>query len=307
MAELDLNLLRVLVALEETRSVSATALRLQRSQPAVSAALSRLRESFDDRLFVRAGNVMQPTPRAAGLVASARTVLARIESEIVAAPRFDPARSHRTIAIALSDVGEVELLPTIMREVRKRMPNAGVRSVSLPAADVARGLESGAIDLAIGYFPDLKKRNFFQQALFTGTFCSLVSVRHPIAAKKLTLKQFMALDHVVVRAESRSEEVMERYLAKKRIRRRVVLTTPHFASAPMIVAQSNFIVTVPESLADYLAKVSSDVRIVGLPFEPPRIALKQFWHRKFHEDARNRWLRNLMCELFQEPTSRSER
>jgi DNA-binding transcriptional LysR family regulator len=299
MQELDLNLLRVLVALDDRRSVSGAATGLGRSQPAVSVALGRLREFFDDRLFVRSGNRMEPTPRAVALIDSARDVLARVGAEIVAAPGFDPAKSAREVAIALSDVGEMTMLPAILREMRARMPNAAVRSVSLPAGEVARGLESGAIDLAIGYFPDLQKRNFYQQALYTDTFASLVRADHPVGARKLTIRQYLALEHVVVRAESRSEEVMERYLARRRIRRRVVLTTPHFASAPMIVAQSDLIVTVPLPLARYFTSVAADLRIVGLPFEPPRIALRQFWHRRYHDDARNRWLRAVVCRLLQ--------
>jgi DNA-binding transcriptional LysR family regulator len=299
MEELDLNLLRVLVALDDRRSVSGAAAVLARSQPAVSVALGKLRGFFDDRLFVRSGNRMEPTPRAAGLIDAARSVLARVGTDIVAAPGFDPATSQHAISLAMSDVGEMIMLPKILREVRRLMPNAAVRSMSLPPAEVASGLEDGGIDLALGYFPDLQKRNFYQQALYTDTFASLLRADHPITARKLSIRQYLGLGHVVVRAESRSEEVMERYLARRRLRRRVVLTTPHFASAPMIVAQSDFIVTVPLPLARYFVSIAADLRIVGLPFEPPRIALRQFWHRRFHDDARSRWLRALVCRLLQ--------
>jgi len=299
-ATLDLNLLHVLVALGECRSVSAAALKLQKSQPAVSVALAKLRRSFGDPLFVRSGNSMQPTPRAADLVQSARSLLARVDADMVASPAFDPETSRRTVTLALSDVGELVFLPAILRELHSRMPHAAVRSVSLHAPEVAAGLEDGTIDLAMGYFPDLEKRNFYRQVLFTDTYASLVRAGHPVKARKLTLAQYVALDHAVVRAESRTEEVVERYLARRRIRRRVVLTTPHFASAPMIVAQSDLIVTVPEPLARYFTRMSGDLRIIGMPFEPPRIALKQFWHRKFHDDARNAWLRGAFRRLFQE-------
>lgn len=297
--QLDLNLLYVLVVLEEKRSVSAAALALQKSQPAVSGALARLRLFFNDPLFVRSGNSMQPTPRASALIEAARQVLERVGTDIVSTRSFEPGSNRQTISIALSDVGEVVFLPALLRDLRRLAPNALVRSVSLPAADVAAGLESGSIDLAIGYFPDLKKSNFFQQALFTDTFASLLRLDHPVSARKLTLKQYLQLEHAVVHAESRTEEVMERYLARRKIRRKVVLSTPHFASAPIIVAQSDLIVTIPEPLARYFAQVSANVRTVGLPFDAPRIQLKQFWHRKFHHDERNAWLRSRVCELFQ--------
>ena len=300
--QLDLNLLYVLLALEKKRSVSAAALMLEKSQPAVSSALAKLRGFFNDPLFVRSGNSMQPTPRATTLIEAAREVLERVGTDIVSTPTFDPKTSHQTISVALSDVGEVVFLPALLKDLRRAAPNALVRSVSVPAAAVAEGLETGSIDLAIGYFPDLKQSSFFQQALFTDTFASLMRADHPLTARKLTLKQYLQLDHAVVHAESRTEEVMERYLARKKIRRRVVLSTPHFASAPIIVAQSDLIATIPEPLARYFARVSANVRTVALPFDPPRIQLRQFWHRKFHHDQRNAWIRSRVCELFQKRT-----
>jgi DNA-binding transcriptional LysR family regulator len=297
--ELDLNLLRVLAAIEEKRSVSAAAVMLQRSQPSVSAALARLREFFDDPLFVRSGNTMQPTPRVIEVMGPVREVLSRIGMEIVAAPVFDPSTSQQPVVLALSDVGEVVFLPRVLQELRRVAPRISLRSVSLPAEDLARGLEAGTIDLALGYFPNLTQHNFFQQTLFADTFTCLLRADHPVKSTRLSLKQFLQLDHAVVRAESRTEEVIERFLVRRRIQRRVVLTTPHFASIPPVIEQSDLIVTVPEPLARYFAGVSTRLRIVKPPFEAPRIDLRQFWHRKFHHDARSRWLRGLMCELFQ--------
>jgi DNA-binding transcriptional LysR family regulator len=234
-----------------------------------------------------------------------REVLGRIGMDIVAAPVFDPATSRQTIGLALSDVGEVVFLPSIISELRRAAPQASVRSVSLPAADVAAGLEDGGIDLALGYFPNLKRHNFFQQTLFTDTFTCLLRADHPVKAPRLTLAQFVQLEHAVVRAESRTEEVIERFLVRKRIERRVVLTTPHFASVAPIVEHSDLIVTVPEPLGRYFAGVSARIRCVRPPFDPPHIDLKQFWHRKFHHDARNAWLRNLVCRLFQKHERRA--
>lgn len=299
LAHLDLNLLRVLTALDEQRSVSAAAIKLQRSQPSVSAALGRLRAFFADPLFVRSGNRMQPTPRAVEIMGPIREVLARIGTEIVAAPVFDSSVSQQPIVLALSDVGEVVFLPALIAELRRVAPRASVRSVSLPAEDVANGLEDGSIDLALGYFPNLKRHNFFQQALFSDSFTCLLRADHAVKSAKLSLQQFLQLEHAVVRAESRTEEVIERFLVRRGIDRRIALTTPHFASIPPIVERSDLIVTVPEPLARYFSSVSARIRCVRPPFDPPRIDLKQFWHRKFHHDARNGWLRALICRLFQ--------
>jgi len=304
MNELDLNLLRVLVALDDKRSVSAAAIQLDRSQPSVSSALAKLRIFFADPLFVRSGNTMQPTPRAVEIMGPVREVLSRIGMEIVASPTFDPASSQQPIVLALSDVGEVVFLPAILQYLRQAAPAVSLRSVSLPAEEVANGLEAGAIDLALGYFPNLKRHNFFQQTLFSDSFTCLIRADHPVKSPRLSQKQFLQLDHAVVRAESRTEEVIERFLARRRIQRRVTLTTPHFASVPPIVEQSDLVVTVPVPLARYFSTVSARIRIVRPPFDPPRIDLKQIWHRKFHHDERSRWLRSLMCDLFQKQPDR---
>jgi DNA-binding transcriptional LysR family regulator len=300
MVRLDLNLLPVVVALYDRRSVSQAAVSLGMSQPAVSSALGKLRQFFDDPLFVRTARGMEPTPRAVALIGPARAVLARVDNEIIADVAFDPAKTNKPFTFALSDAGEMIFLPRILNHLTQRAPETAIKSISLPAPDVERGLESGEIDLAIGYFPDLRKSNFFQQRLFTDRFASLVRADHPISGgNRLTMKQFLEMKHAVVRAESRSEEVLERYLTRKRIQRQVVLQTPHFTSIPMIVAQSDLIVTVPEPLAAYFSNLAANLRMVSLPLQLPRIDIKQHWHRKFHHDARTKWLRTLVSEIYQ--------
>ena len=155
MAELDLNLIPYLVAMEDTRNVSRAAEQLGVSQPRVSTALGRLREYFNDPLFVRTSRGMEPTPRALALLPAARDALLRIEKGMLDAQDFDPATTTHTFSLALSDVGEIVFLPRLLQLFAERAPHANLRSVSLSPSHVERGLESGDVDLAIGYFPDL--------------------------------------------------------------------------------------------------------------------------------------------------------
>jgi len=298
-SRLDLNLLPVVVALFDAGSVSQAAVSLGMSQPAVSAALAKLRGFFDDPLFVRTARGMEPTPRAAELVKHSRDVLARVEHGILADDSFNPATTRRRLTFAMSDVGEMTFLPRILARINALAPLASVRSISLPATDVERGLESGEIDLAIGYFPDLTKNNFFRQKLFTDSFASLMRADHPVTAARLTMKQFLELDHAVVHAEGRTQEVLERYLARRRIRRRIVLQTAHFTSIPMVVAQSDLIVTVPLPLAKYFSTLAANLKVVALPMDIPRTDIRQHWHRRFHYDARIKWIRGLVLDMFQ--------
>jgi len=297
--KLDLNLLPVLVTLAEHRSVSAAARQLGMSQPAVSSALARLRASLADPLFVRTARGMEPTPRALALLPPTRTALGIVDSEIVPAQGFDPAISEKKITLALSDIGEMVFLPKILQRLQAEAPGMTVRSVTLPVAQLERGLELGEIDLAIGYFPDLKGNNFFQQRLFSHGFVCLLRSAHPIKSAKLTAKQFMALGHAVVNAEGRSQEVFERFLQKQGIRRRVVLNTPHFMSLPAIVSQSDLVATVPLAVGVWFSSTAR-VRMARPPFPVPRFDLKQHWHRRCNADPQSRWLRTLVYSLFNE-------
>jgi DNA-binding transcriptional LysR family regulator len=295
----DLNLLQIAVVLYEERNVSKAATRLGLSQPAISSALKRLRGMVNDPLFVRTPRGMDPTPRMEALVSPARDILLRIDRDVLSGREFVPELTTATFTFALSDVGEMVFLPRILERLREAAPLAAIRSVSPPPDELRRRLENGDVDLAIGYFPDLESGNFFQQRLFTHHFSCLLRADHPLAGKKLTLRQFLELEHVSVRAEGRSQELLERYFVSKKISRNIVLFTPHFMSLPMIIARSDLAATVPHAIGMYYARPLANIKAMSLPsLDLPKIVLKQHWHRKFHKDSRNQWLRKLMSELF---------
>lgn len=298
MDNFDLNLLRIVVAIHDAGSVSAAAQRLDISQPAASAALKRLREALGDPLFVKVAGGMEPTPRALVLVDTARDVLARVGAVIVAGEHFDPATSEDTFNFAMSDVGEMVFLPKILDYLQVHAPGTRVCSLSLPPAQVEEGLQSGSIDLAIGYFPDLQRNTFYQQRLFTHRFVCVLRSDHPIRARKLSLAQFLSLGHVVVHAEGRSQEIFEQFLKQQRIERKVVLHTPHFMSLPTIIARSDLVATVPHAIGMMYSQPGAGLRMAQPPFDVPGFDLKQHWHRKYHLAPKNRWLRGMVTELF---------
>ncbi|MEX3955795.1 LysR family transcriptional regulator [Trinickia sp. EG282A] len=298
MQDLDLNLIPYLVAMEEARNVSRAAQMLGVSQPRVSTALARLRDYFGDPLFVRTSRGMEPTPRALSLIPSAREALGHIQRGVLDTQQFDPGTTTRTFSIALSDVGEIVFLPRLLQVLAQRAPHANLRSLSLPPADLERGLAAGEIDLAIGYFPDLSGNNFFQQRLFSHRFICLMRNGHPLAKRSLTLEAFLRCGHAVVRAEGRSQEVLEKYLEKHRIQRRAVLETSHFMSLPFILSRTDLIATVPHAIGFAYAAEHASITLAEPPLALPRFDLKQHWHRKFHNDARTIWLRGIVAELF---------
>lgn len=298
----DLNLLRVAVALYEEQSVTRAALKLRMSQPSVSSALKRLRESLSDPLFLKTASSMKPTPRAHRLVAEARDVLARVETGVLAEVPFDPSAEGVTFSIALSDVGEMVFLPPILECVKALAPRACVRSMSAPPSQLETMLEAGEVDIAVGYFPDLRKSNFMRQRLFNHHFVCLLRADHPIASERLTMEQFLTLEHAVVHAEGRSQEILEGYLKRRGIQPKVALYTPHFMSLPMIIARSDLVATVPHAIGMYWSGPGTKIRALRPPFDIPPIVLRQHWHRRFQNDLRNRWLRKIVRDLFSSET-----
>ena len=298
MKNFDLNLLRVVVALYDAGSVGRAAQALGMSQPAMSAALARLRKSFGEPLFVRTARGMSPTARAHALAAGARDVLARVADDVLSETSFDPATTATTFTLALSDVGEMVFLPKILERLQLMAPGAALRSVSLPPAQLERSLESGEADLAVGYFPDLKTSAFFQQRLFTHRFVCLLRADHPIRGHKLTLDQFLSLGHAVVRAEGRSQEIFENYLERRKIARRIVLLTPHFMSIPTVIGKSDLVVTLPHVIGQFFSRTGANVKVVEPPLAIPRIELRQHWHRNAQHEPRHKWLRRLVADLF---------
>lgn len=296
--DFDLNLLRVLIAVHEAGSVSRAAESLGVSQPTVSGALGRLRRALGEPLFIKTASGVTPTARTHALAASARAMLARVETDFFVADRFDPARFAGNLTVALSDVGELVFLPRILECVRRQAPHSTLNSVALAPAQMMRAMEDGEVDLAIGYYPDLDAAGFYRERLLSHRFVCLLRADHPVQDKQLSLERFLALDHAAVRAEGRSQEIFEKYLERLRIERRIVLRTPHFMSIPGIIGRSDLVVTLPHAIGHYFTRVGENVRVAEAPLAIPRIELYQHWHRGFQHDPRNRWLRTLVAGLF---------
>jgi len=292
-SKFDLNQLRVVAALAQTRNVTQAASLLGMSQSGFSTALGRLRHRLGDALFVRTPEGMEPTPHAQALIDEVGALLSSIENKIRVGVTFIPEEASAEFRIAMSDISEMALLPGLLASLHQEAPLCSIRTLSLPPEMVAAGLESGQIDLAIGYIPDLKSAGVFQQQLFTHGFNCLLRAGHPIRARKLTRQQYEQLEHVVVLTPIRSQDLVERVIEEKRISRRIVLRTPHFMSLPFIIAGSDFCATVPAAVGSSEA-ASGAIRMVEPPFPTPRFAVKQYWHRRFNADNRNRWLREVV-------------
>lgn len=293
MHNLDVRLLKVFLAVFETRSVGQAALRLQMSQPGLSTALGRLRTALGDPLFVRSARGMEPTARSRALAEPVRAILEAIESSLYARPEFEAATSTREFRLALSDIGEGIYLPLAIRSIGAGAPGVRLRSVSMPPRELEEAMAAGTVDLAAGYFPDIRTGEFLHRRVGLHSFACIMRSDHPLAGAKLTLRQFNALGHVVIEAAGRSQEVLEAFFRRRRIQRKVVLHTPHFMSVPEIVASTDLVAIVPQALADFIT-TRRGLTQVALPFVPPTFQVNIHWHRSVQDEPGNRWLRETL-------------
>jgi DNA-binding transcriptional LysR family regulator len=250
----DLNLLRVLLALDRTRHVTRAAELLNMSQSGFSSALARLRRHCGDELFVRTPRGMVETPQARRFIEVASAATAAVEQQLLAGRAFDPATVRTEFRLGMTDVAEIVFLPRLLDHLERVAPHTTVRCDSLPKESIQQALGDGAADLAMGYFPDLAAQTFYHQRLYRHTFACIVRRGHPLESGQMTAHAFSRLGHVVVTSPSRSARLLESWLKSKRIERNVVLRTPHHLSLPAIIEATDLVGTVPLAVAVWFAQ-----------------------------------------------------
>jgi len=295
-SRIDLNLLVVFDAILKNRSVTVAGASLGLSQPTMSYSLAKLRVAFNDPLFVKTSHGMLPTPLAEELSIPIANVLHILDNDVFQRSRFDPATSDRTFKFCMSDIGELGLLPFIVRRFGEIAPRANIKTITAPPDEVQEMLRSGDADLAVGFFPDLKT-GFYQQTIDEHTLVCMVSADHPTIRDELTLKQFVEGAHAVVHSTSRAHEVMEQWLADRGIQRRILLDIPHYSVIPLIIQKTDLIVTLPRVFCALFGTLVK-VKLFPPPFEAPSFFVRQHWHERYQSDPANKWLRGQIADLF---------
>ena len=299
---LDLNLLRVFEALVATKSVTAAGERLGLTQSAVSNALRRLREAFDDPLFVRTPDGMCPTSLGAELAEPVLEGLAKLRAGVERERVFDAALSRRTFRLYVSDVGQMVFVPRLMRHLAQAAPGVRVETLELPSSQAEEKLIAGEIDLAAGYFLDFNA-GFYKQTLFSERYVCVVDAKHPSVSDPPTVEQYLAASHVVYRPAGGSHASFEDWIAKLYAQhgavRRVTVRLAHSLGLIDIVQGSALVLTIPSRLAHAMSGYA-DLRVLPLPFDAPRFDITQQWHERLHHDPAHQWLRATMVSLFGE-------
>ena len=296
----DLNLLLVFDVLYRTRNTTRAAESLHLTQPSVSNALRRLRDLFDDVLFVKTANGMQPTPRADGIAVLLDEGFASLRLAIQAGQAFDPATAMRTFRPYMSDIGQSVFVPLLAARLRKTAPGIQIVTLNVPLDAAQQMMKLGQIDLAVGMFAGLHS-DFIQQRLFRETYAVLVRKKHPKIGTKITVEQFFAADHLIYTptagSHARFEAELDAMSAKEGRVRKVALQLAHSSGIDRIVASSELVACVPSRVANAMAG-RDGIRALPLPFDMAPLDISQFWHERCHRDDGHQWLRSLMYEMF---------
>jgi len=297
---LDLNLLRVFDQVMAERNLTRAARNLAMTQPAVSNALNRLRDSLGDKLVTRSGYGVEPTPRALALWPAVSDALRQLEASLTPG-EFIASQATTTFVLAMADATAAELMPGLVEIVEKDAPGVSMRVLPLTTRDPRTLLDEGQMDLAVGYFPavlaDLTAQAqagalaaFDHQRLYDGQYVCVMRSDHPLASGPFTLKRFCAAHHLLVSFSGRPFGFIDEALASLGQKRRIVLTVNQFFTAGRVVATSNLLTVLPRHFVN-VTGMAHELVWRELPFEVPPVHVDSLWHRRQGQRSDHAWLR----------------
>jgi len=299
---IDLNLLLSFDVLATEGNVTRAAAKRSISQPAMSAALARLRALFGDPLFVRTGGRMRPTSRARRLAGPIANAIATLREAIEPGTAFRPEDSIHVFRITASDYVEAILLGRLMAAIRRVAPGVSLRTVRpvqafTPPEDELR---AGEVELALGLFAATMRprQELLSTVLFRDRFVALVRARHPQVGRTLGLKTFLGIPQIrVVYPADVGMGMVDTVLSSRGLERHVALTVGNMVPVPAIVAHSDLLGIAPERLARVWAR-SFALKLLDLPIPMPDLPLTMVWHESRQNDRAQSWLRETIARGF---------
>lgn len=291
---IDLNLLVVFDAIHAERNVTRASRRLNIGQPAVSAALSRLRDLLGDELFVKAPGGVVPTPRAEALVAPVREILLGMHNLFVEERSFSLAEETRVFALGVTDSIEERWLPGLAARLRVHAPGIDLQAREAAPDSVLQLMDEGLVDLALGGYADgghQHRRRFLYREPWVCLFAP-----EQLGTDQLDLDGYAAALHVIGSSRGLRSNSVDAALATLGRRRRVFVSTPHFSAIPWYLRTMPCVATLPERIGDHYA------RVFGLTRRPVPLTLADtevfaLWHTSHDRDPLNRWMREQLTEL----------
>ena len=303
---LDLNLLRVFDEVMAEKSLTKAARNLSITQPAVSNALRRLRETLGDDLVRREGHGITPTPFALMLWPNVRQALDQLQTALV--PQlFIPAEARNAFVLAMADATAAELMGGLAQELEHHAPKVSIRVLPLTTRDPRSMLNEGVADLALGYFPavlaDLTAKAqsgeavaFEHQRLYDGEYVCVMRSGHPLAQKNITLDEFCNARHLLVSFSGRPYGFTDEALASMGRHRRVVMTVNQFFTAGRVVVNSDLLTVLPKHFVPTTG-IADELFMCDLPFKVPTLHVDALWHRRKQAQSDHVWLRQVLMQI----------
>lgn len=291
LADVDLNLMTALEALLQEQQVSRAANRIGRSQPAVSNALGRLRDLFDDPLFVRTPQGMLPTPRAIEIRPLIETALEQVRAALDD-KRFEPHTSNRHFVIATADAGAIHYLPRIMPALRAQAPGVTIAVVEAWGSEAVEAIARGKVDLALGVFSQ-QREDFVSEPVGSIREVCVGDRSNPaLRGKSLSWERFLALPKIVLERRD-SGNVINSTLSSAGHKSNIALSLPQFLGAARIVVGTDLVIALPEALIEHLPDRHL-YAVVPFALELPDVLVRMIWNRRLDADAAHVWFRNLI-------------
>lgn len=295
--KMDLNLLVTLEVLLREESVTRAAESLDKSQSAISHALRRLREEFDDELLVRSGRSMVRTGRGEELMEPLREALSRLDEVVAGGGIFDPQKSEAAFEIATNDYAQFVLLRPLIELMQTKAPNIDLRVRELGSEPPTKRLARGDIDVALTLgLPEHLPASLYRRDLFKLDLVTVVRQEHPTVGETLSLDQYCELPHILVSPLGDDEGVVDTTLRGRNRSRRVAVVVPHFMVAPHLVASTDMVLTTARSVAESFARLLP-IRLLEPPLSLTRGIVSMVWHPRSHGEECHRWLRRCIRQV----------
>lgn len=293
----DLNLLPVLLVMMEERNVTRAAERLGITQPALSNALNRLRETLNDPLFIRERYGMRPTPKAEQLAQVVGAALSSIDKVILGQQDFDPLHATRLFTLAPNSYVEFIMMPAIVARLRSCAPGIRLRLTPFGNDVTETGVISGNTDMVLGRIVEPPDNLVVQHLMNEGLAC-VIRADHPLVGENLSAGQYEQLKHVNVLPPGRMRAGLYQALEQRGLRRQVAVSVTHFLAVPEMIAVTDYCATLPRLICQHL---SSDqrLRIVPAPVDLGTFPVEMGWHARYRDDPAHRWFRTLITETAQ--------
>lgn len=301
---IDLDLFLVLHTVIEERSATRAGARLHLSRPAISNALARLRRLLNDPLLVRSARGLVATPFTLEIAPHLAAAVEHLRMVMEATRRFDPATTTRRFTVACSDYEQMAFLPPVLREFRRRLPNALLRVVSVDQMVRTDGLETGEVDLLVGAPPAPLPAALGAETIGTDEIVCIARRDHPGVKGKLSVDRFFELPHVEIALlgdrPTTGRQIAATTAAKLGRTRRITLSVPTFASAAIAVIASDCLAAIPRRLALSFSQFWP-LRILLIPVEIPPISTQMIWHTRTAGDPPIEYLKRLIAETAKKP------